>query len=206
MKRKSDNQILGQIVGGVIGAVIIGIAAIALWLSLASSSPSVQTVDADPTPRQSQPDPQTEPQIATDSEQMEPPSTTPPTRPASTRGNQGTEKLIPIDAIGGIEWDEALGADELINGYSSEYKGKTLLVTGTVSETGENMYGTPFVTLKDGDDIGNTWKRVKCYGRSFIGVEIEDIEKGERIRVVGRCRGRGNQQRVISLVESTFIK
>lgn len=66
-------------------------------------------------------------------------------------------------------------ADEL-------YKGKTIVVTGVISDIGNDILYDSYVTLKTNDIIGS----VQCYLDKSI---VSKLSKGYRITVKGECRG-----------------
>lgn len=66
-------------------------------------------------------------------------------------------------------------ADEL-------YKGKTIVVTGVISDIGNDILNDSYVTLRTGDMIGS----IQCYLDKSV---VSKLGKGYRITVKGECGG-----------------
>jgi hypothetical protein len=94
------------------------------------------------------------------------------------------------------KWTIEVDAEELFGDYKSnevaadnKYKGKTLLVTGTVDKIAKGLGDGIYVTLR-GDrgrfSIGN----VQCMFGDKNGTVTEEFRKGQGVMLSGRCKGK----------------
>ncbi len=67
-----------------------------------------------------------------------------------------------------------------------KYKGKTLLVTGTVDDIGKDIMDTMYVTLIGDGAIG----QVQCFFAKSHAGELAGLRKGMNLSVKGRCDGK----------------
>ena len=67
-----------------------------------------------------------------------------------------------------------------------KYKGKTLLVSGTVNDIGKDIMGTMYVTLVGHGVIG----QVQCFFAKSHAGELAGLSKGMSVSVKGRCDGK----------------
>ena len=73
--------------------------------------------------------------------------------------------------------DNKIGAD-------MKYKGKTLIVNGTINNISKAL-GTPYITLKTDELIYS----VQCSFSRGDEASLADLRKGQSIRIKGRCDG-----------------
>lgn len=81
-----------------------------------------------------------------------------------------------------------LYADYEANGVSADqqYKGKILKVTGTVNTIDKDIMDQIYVTLKGDGVIGD----VQCFFSDDYVNEAAQLQKGQKITVVGKCDGK----------------
>ena len=87
----------------------------------------------------------------------------------------------------------AIGAEELIESYRMEqsggagkYKGKTLLVTGTVTRSGKDFQNNLYVNLKG----ENTVIEVHCIYAEDQHAAMSALKPGQQATIRGVCDGR----------------
>jgi len=80
----------------------------------------------------------------------------------------------------------------LVSAYDSNevaaderYKGKLLIVTGTVENVAKDILGNLYVVLRGGHII----RSVQCYFGDEHTEELANLSKGSRVRIKGRCDG-----------------
>ena len=108
-----------------------------------------------------------------------------PTVPPDTSLTSASE--LPPPSLEGTE----VTVDELLNAYQvdrkaaeAQYKGKILLITGTVDSIGINLVSIPFVKLA-GNGV-EAW-RVQCIFDKDYESELAEVKRGERITIQGKC-------------------
>ena len=108
-----------------------------------------------------------------------------PTVPPDTSLTSASE--LPPPSLEGIK----ITVDELLNAYQADrkaaeaqYKGKILLITGTVDSIGINLVSIPFVKLA-GNGV-EAW-RVQCIFDKDYESELAKVKRGERITIQGKC-------------------
>lgn len=81
-----------------------------------------------------------------------------------------------------------LYADYEANGVSADqqYKGKILKVTGTVNTIDKDIMDQIYVTLKGDGVLGD----VQCFFSDDYINEAAQLQKGQKITVVGKCDGK----------------
>ena len=67
-----------------------------------------------------------------------------------------------------------------------KYKGKTLLVVGTVDSIGKDIMDTPYIALKTGGDLSE----VQCMFADDHKSELAKVHKGQIVTVRGVCDGK----------------
>jgi len=67
-----------------------------------------------------------------------------------------------------------------------KYKGKTLLVSGTVNDIGKDIMDTMYVTLVGDGVIG----QVQCFFAKSHAGALAGLSKGMNVSVKGRCDGK----------------
>ena len=67
----------------------------------------------------------------------------------------------------------------------NKYKGKTVKVTGIVTDIGKDILDSAYITIGDGEDI--TWDYAQCYFKNKDEVaKIENIRKGDTVTLIGK--------------------
>ena len=67
----------------------------------------------------------------------------------------------------------------------ASYKGKTLEITGTVSDIKKDITDTLYVTLKGDQYFGD----VQCYFNDKYTSQLASLKKGQQLTVMGKCDG-----------------
>jgi hypothetical protein len=113
----------------------------------------------------------------------------------TSSGNQAGETAAPVVANRppSNELAIAIGAEELIESYRMEgadgagkYKGKTLLVTGTVTRSGKDFQNNLYVNLKG----ENTVIEVHCIYTEDQHAAMSALKPGQQATIRGVCDGR----------------
>lgn len=87
--------------------------------------------------------------------------------------------------ITAVDLHSAYDANEV--NADNTYKGKAIVVTGTVSDIGKNVLNQTYITLKDGSDYGLT--SVQCFFESEQEDTVGSISKGNSVKLIGKCTG-----------------
>lgn len=82
----------------------------------------------------------------------------------------------------------ALYADYNSNEVAADqkFKGKTLLVKGTIEDIGKDLLNTMYVTLAGNGMLAN----VQCFFGPAHETQIAGLRKGMTVSIVGRCDGK----------------
>ena len=87
--------------------------------------------------------------------------------------------------------DMEVTASELYRAYEAnevsadqQYKGKRLLITGVVENIGKDVMGNPYVALKI-----DFLKGVNCYFDDENNKVLSQLNKGQKIQIIGTCVG-----------------
>jgi len=68
-----------------------------------------------------------------------------------------------------------------------KYKGKVLLVTGTVDDIGKDITDSIYVSLSDGEEY--SLSGVQCFFADSQTSVAADLKKGQNISIKGKCEG-----------------
>ena len=81
-----------------------------------------------------------------------------------------------------------LFADYEANEVSADekYKGKALLVSGTIESIGKDLFDTMYVSLK----TDNPFLNVKCMFSDEHKSQLANAAKGQRVTIKGKCDGK----------------
>jgi hypothetical protein len=67
------------------------------------------------------------------------------------------------------------------------YKGKMVRLTGTVDDIGKDLFDKPYISFKSNE---NYFMGVQVFFKGSEGNKVADIDKGQRVTVVGKCDGK----------------
>jgi hypothetical protein len=90
---------------------------------------------------------------------------------------------IPVD-VSAVDLAGDYEANELAG--DAEYKGKRVRVDGTIETIGKDILGHPYVVLKGKE---RSIRGVQCTFSTADAGRLVELRKGERTRIVGRCKG-----------------
>lgn len=102
---------------------------------------------------------------------------------------------------------ERTTAEELYDSYNANeitaddrFKGKQIVVSGSVESVGKDILGTMYVSFKVGSYVGT----VQCMFDRSHGSELSKISKGEIVTISGKCAGK--TLTVVLLEDSKLIR
>ena len=82
-----------------------------------------------------------------------------------------------------------------------QYKNKLVVVYGAVEDIGKDIVDSTYITLSDGQKY--SLKNVQCMFSDEGEIhKVADLQKGEKVRVVGKCRG---ESLTIPLLKNCYI-
>jgi len=88
-----------------------------------------------------------------------------------------------------------VSAEELYNAYGSNevkadsiYGNKKLCVSGYISDIGIDIMDDPYISINDGDPY-SFWCVNAYFTRKSYVEKISELEKGQEIKIIGKCDG-----------------
>lgn len=118
-------------------------------------------------------------------------------------GSTDTEESIESDILGGsqpaVVTDDVqpvavrVTASQLFADYEAneiaadeKYKGKVIVVSGTIDNIGKDILDTMYVTLDSGKPLFN----VQCFFSDKHKSQLSNVAKGQQVMVKGKCDGK----------------
>ena len=107
-----------------------------------------------------------------------------------------TDVAMSVDSFLSDLYDTAINvtAFDLHSAYDANqvsadnaYKDKAIVITGTVSDIGKNIFSQTYITLKDGSDYGLT--SIQCFFDGEQESSIGETSKGNSVKLIGKCVG-----------------
>lgn len=113
---------------------------------------------------------------------------------ASTATNEPGKTISAPEASPETEYLE-VSAEELYNAYennevkaNSIYGGKKLCVSGYIADIGIDIMDDPYISINDGDPY-SFWYVNAYFTKKSYAEEISELEKGQEIKIIGKCDG-----------------